>query len=646
MIDTPLRTRHDLNLGWEFVKGRVHRRWLAGEGNGGEAVTLPHCWNSDDTFQHGRFSYSGRGAYRRIFDLPASDEPGHWVLSSGGFYGLGEIWLDASRLAHVDGQYLGFDIDLPSPLAAGQHVLAVRLDNRYHRNVLPGRPDPDFLLYGGLAGSVWLDWVPAFHIETNSVEIVCNPATEGSENLDLRCAINGPQSTQKNGRLSWSITSIEGAPVAVEESDLVSHGASALSTTIAKPLCWTPDDPNLYWAEARLSIGGEIIDVVRVRFGITRAEFRPRQGLFLNDNRVDLHGCNRHESIPGFGNALPEELHVRDAQILKDLGCNFVRLSHYPQSPTFLDACDEFGILVYAEITSWKSVSSARGWRRAARRQMHDLVVRDRHHPSVILWGMGNESRSRKAYLELRDIVRDLDPGRPVIYAENHLHRARRQKTTGIPDVWGVNYELDVLEEACASSRLENVVLSECCNHPTSVRGEDHEELTQVYTLEREWEIMADLPYLAGYAVWGFADYATEHRNRFRRLNGLHDAWRRPKMAAELFRSRYAAQPFISLFITAPAPEPPPSRFRQTLKSDGNSTRNHELHVFTSCGTVMIRRDGDDYAVLMGAIHYVVALDKEFHEISAEALEPGCPIVRITAAERSASSHAEHGPQE
>jgi len=607
MIETPLRQRPDLSLGWDFVRGRVNRRWLAGGNDGGETVILPHCWNSDDTFQYGRRSYSGRGAYRRSIEVPAIGDSGHWCLHNGGFYGIAEVWLDGRRLASVDGQYLGFGIDLPPTLAAGEHVLAMRLDNRYHRNVLPGRPDPDFLLYGGLAGGVWLEWMPAFNLDTGSVEIVCSPGTDGAENLELRCAISGPESSPKNGRLSWSVTSIEGAPVAVAESDLVAAGTVAVSTNIAEPCCWSPDKPDLYWAEGRLSIDGVIVDVVRIRFGITHAEFRPRQGFFLDAKRVDLHGCNRHESIPGFGNALPDDLHVRDAQILKDLGCNFVRLSHYPQSPVFLDACDELGILVYAEIASWKSVSSARGWRRAARRQMHDLVVRDRHHPSVILWGMGNESRSRKAYLELRDIVRELDPGRPVIYAENHLHRARRKKTTGIPDVWGANYELEVLEEACASSRLENVILSEGCNHPTSVRGNDHEELTQVYTLEREWEKMADRPYLAGHAVWCFADYATEHRKRFRRLNGLLDAWRRPKMAAELFRARYADQPFVSLFLTGQAGE-------------------KRIHIFTNCERVRLTRDDRPPVELTDALHHTVSLEDGFTVVKAEGVRRGITI--------------------
>ena len=617
MIETPLRLRYDVSLGWDFVRGRVGHGWLRGRGDCRETVDLPHCWNNGDTYQFGRRSYSGHGAYRRTIDVPASPAgSGVWRLRSEGFYGFGDIWLDGRAIARVDGQYLGADIRLPLSLTAGRHELAVRLDNLFQRRVLPGRRDPDFLLYGGLAGRVWLEWVPAFRIEEESVEVVCTPGPEGTEILELRCRVNGLEGSSKTSGLSWIITSADGEQIAASGPVRVGEDTTVVPTMIRDPRCWSPDKPRLYWGECRLETGADPADAVRVRFGITRAEFRPNEGFFLDGARVDLHGCNRHESIPGLGNTLPEELHRADARLLKDYGCNFVRLSHYPQHPAFLDACDELGILVYAEIATWKSVRSSSEWRRAARRQMRDLILRDRHHPSVIVWGMGNESRSRKAYLELRAIARELDPARPVTYAENHLYRARRERTVGIPDVWGINYELDALEEARDACRLHNVILSECCNHPTSVKGDDREELTQVATLEREWELMMDRPYLAGHAVWSLTDYATEHRRRFRRHTGLFDAWRRPKMAAELFRARYAEVPFISLFVTRSA----------------DSAEDRELHVFSNCGRVELMLDGEPFATLEGALHYRARIDGAFEEIQANGDRQGFPAEAVIRA--------------
>jgi beta-galactosidase/beta-glucuronidase len=602
MLETPLRKRIDLSDGWEFVRGRVGRRWMQGRKKGGETVDLPHCWNRGDTFQFGRRSYSGRGAYRRVLDLPEAPEgPGCWRLRSEGFYGFGDIWLDGRSIARFDGQYLGFDKSLPEEILAGRHVVTVRLDNLPQRNVLPGRSDPDFLLYGGLAGRVWLEWVPVLHIDVDTVEVACERGPELAEILDLRCRINGLENAPNNLRMNWVITTADGEQSAAAGPAPVTDSSVSISTMIIDPVCWSPDDPQLYWAEGRLDSSGDTLDAVRVRFGVTRAEFRRDAGFFLDGKRVELHGCNRHESIPGLGNALSEELHRADARLLKDYGCNFVRLSHYPQHPAFLDACDEFGILVYAEIATWKSVSSSRGWRRAARRQMRDLILRDRHHPSVILWGMGNESRSRAAFLELRDIAIELDPTRAVTYAENHLYRARREKTVGIPEVWGLNYELDKLEEGRDACSLRNVVVAECCNNPNSIRGDDAAELTQVATLEYEWKILADRPCVAGHAVWSFTDYATEYRKRFRRLTGLFDAWRQPKMAAELFRARYAKEPFVSLFVAANDDE-------------------GQLHLFSNCDWTRIEVDGKLTAKLGKQCHHVVSLESPFAVVKAEGI--------------------------
>ena len=602
MIETPLRQRIDVNDGWEFVHGRVGRRWLSGHGKSGERVDLPHCWNRSDTFQLGRMSYSGRGVYRRTIELPTSPKgPGWWLLRSEGFYGFGDVWLDGRTISRVDGQYLGFDIDIPESISAGRHHLAIRLENLWQRRVLPGRRDPDFLLYGGLSGRVWLEWVPAFHLDRDRVEVLCTQGPEGAEIVELTWGVNGLDTHPEKPRITWTISTTDGEQIAAAGPVPIGNSDPAISTLILNPRCWSPDDPQLYWAEGQLQTDDGVVDSVRVRFGVTRAEFRMDEGFFLDGKRIDLHGCNRHESIPGLGNALPEELHRTDARLLKRYGCNFVRLSHYPQHPAFLDACDELGIMVYAEIASWKSVSSSSSWRRAAQRQMRDMVIRDRHHPSVIVWGMGNESRSRTAYLELREIAHELDPARPVTYAENHLYRARREETLGIPDVWSVNYELEVLEEARDACDLRNVIASECCNYPHSVRGDDRAELIQVATLEYEWKLMADRPYLAGHAVWAFTDYATEHRKRYRRQPGLFDAWRQPKIAAEFFRARYAEEPFVSLFITGTGDD-------------------RDFHIFSNCERIVLTRDGLPPVDLDAAPHHVVALNGDFTGVRAEGV--------------------------
>jgi beta-galactosidase len=280
-------------------------------------------------------------------------------------------------------------------------------------------------------------------------------------------------------------------------------------------------------------------------------------------------------------------MHRFDARAMKDAGLNFVRLSHYPHHPAFLDACDDLGLLVYAEIATWKSVRGGR-WLGSACRQMQDLVLRDRNRPCVIMWGMGNEGRHRVAYSRLRDVVRRLDPQRPVAYAENHLHRARRARTVGLPDVWGLNYELNALSEARRACALDNVIVTECSNRPLARRGDWLAQSDQVDGVERDLGVWRDAPWVAGFAVWSWNDYGTFRKKRYGRHCGIVDAWRQPKMAYAWLQARHAETPFL----------------RVLGEWGGEAGRgDREIHVFTNCDRIRIRVAGKTVREAPGRTH-------------------------------------------
>lgn len=606
----PMRIRVDLSNDWAFVKRNPGRRWLReGSEPGDEVVDLPHSWNSRDTFHAGTPYYRGHGAYRKVFQMPA-DVPYEdylWSIQSEGFYGTGDVWLNGRKLGTVDGQYLGLDLatrgylpfDAPS-------ILGIRLTNRCRSHVLPGIDDPDFLLYGGLAGKVWVAGVPKFHLDRDTVRIVTESLLPSRDvDVAIHFAVANRWDNERNGSVSWTIE--DGAGQAVAAADpLALHldgqsgsGEISVKLRVTSPRLWSPDEPALYAARWQLTMGTVVVDEGVERFGIRTPEFRQRQGFFLNGERLELRGCNRHESIPGFGSALPAALHREDAAAIKNLGLNFVRLSHCPQHPAFLDACDELGILVYAEVASWKSVRSGR-WLTSACRQMHGMIVRDRNRPSVILWGMGNESRSRRAYLRLREQVRELDPTRPVIYAENHHHRAVRERTVGIPDVWGLNYELEVIDAGVDASVLKNVIVSECSNFPPAVRGDLEKEAEQVALIEGDLKKLEGKPAVAGFALWCFNDYATMRKERYNRHCGIVDAWRVPKMSAAFLKAKYAREPFVKVFGSWGKPP-------------GPETGQRAMHIFTNCDQVLMVRNGVPVATVTGAPHIVQSI----------AFEPG-----------------------
>jgi beta-galactosidase/beta-glucuronidase len=518
------RQRIDLETGWVFQqRGK------------GEAVTLPHCWNVGDTFLDGVAYYRGKGTYTCAFRLAHEDRgsAGEWFLCCEGFYGRGTVELNGKSLGAVDGAYLGFRLNVSGTLhAPGENRLTITLSNKHHRHVLPGIEDPDFVLYGGLAGRVWLERRPALRFVDDSIQIRCV-----DDVLSISSELHNPDAAESIS-VRWRILSVDGECVA--EMDVGTAGTATVNG-LAQFDRWDIDSPVLYTAVGTLSVNGEPVDELRRRFGVRTIEFRKGEGFILNGRRVEIRGCNRHESMPGYGSALPLEQHRADAEAIRDMGLNAVRLAHYPQHPAFLDACDELGILVYAEIATWKSVVTGK-WLDAAERQLRGMIQRDRHHASVILWGLGNESRSRQAYERLGAVAHELDPDRFTIYAENHLYRAKRQNALNLVDVWGCNYELDVLDEVSDYCKTGVALVSECSNSPHAVPGDEAMEQDQVERITRDLDTIAAHPACAGFFIWSFQDYATLRKKRYKRHCGLLDAWRKPKLAARMLKERFSGQ--------------------------------------------------------------------------------------------------------
>lgn len=548
------RLRLPLNGDWDFQRGRPKRRWLDGAEGGGESVTPPHCWNAGEEFQVGRGYYRGPAAYRVAFDLPAVAAPGRWRLRSGGFYGTGRLRLNGRDAGAFSGDYLGFDMELGAGLRQGTNLLGCVLTNRCARHVLPGIAEPDFLLYGGLAGAVWLEFVPELHWDENELHVSCRDMADGDVEASITAHLVNDGALARRVAFAWEVRAplLPGHPVrallrAAAETAVAARTTVACRLALRLPRAarWRPETPWLY--ESRLTACAEdgAQDHLERAFGVRRLECRPGQGFFCDGGRIELRGCNRHEQVPGFGNALPAALHRLDAQAIRAAGLNFVRLSHYPQASEFLDACDQTGIWVMPELASWKSVRGGR-WLRQAERQLARLVRRDRHHPCVLLWCLGNESRHRRAYMRLDALARGLDPEeRPTIYAENHIHRARRSRTLGLTDVWGVNYELGAIAEGREAARRHCVLVTECANAPYAQRGDRAAEVQQRAQLAEDLELAAGAD---GFAVWSFNDYATQRKQRFMRYSGILDGWREPKLAARWLAARADERPVLGVW--------------------------------------------------------------------------------------------------
>jgi beta-galactosidase len=548
----------DLSGGWEFVRGKASEAWLAGElsSPGTELVDLPHCWNTRDTFQDGLAYYRGYGCYRKRVELP-EHPAGTWHLDIGPFYGGVEIRVNGRRIPgrqgtrgmkaspfnRSEGAFLGFT----TGIQPGDRELNLGLvvENLHHASRLPGIREPDFVLHGGLAGHLKLrpEWQP--HLQPGRLTI--STRKDGLVSVKLPFTTYREENRPIDGRIRILRKQQVLAEINIPE-DLQEE--ASIEARVDQPMLWSPDHPHLYtlecdWLAYSPGSDGVFPQSTRFPFGFREIDWRAHEGFFLNGERLEIRGINRHEKMPGMGNALPKSMHREDARLIKELGLNAVRLSHYPQSPDFLDACDELGLLVYPEIATWKRMR--RGpWLEQARNQLRRMIQRDGHHPSIICWGLGNESREATVYAELHAWAQALDPSRPTIYAENHLYRARRRKTCASTDIYGVNYELDpeLLEEARDLSAKQVLLVSEMSNCPRW-RGDIAGECEQIRVLEEDLEKIRERPYIAGFMLWCMNDYATMRKGRYRRPSGVFDAWRMPKFAAHYLRARLGTRPVL-----------------------------------------------------------------------------------------------------
>jgi len=400
----------------------LNRRWLfGGKAVAGAAaaefddtawrkITLPHSnmrlpWHS---FDENSFQYVS--VYRRHFRALPEWKGKRVFLDFAGAMTASTVTVNGHKFDEYKGGYTPFRFEITPHLKYGaDNVIAVELDSTERADIPPFGENIDYLTFGGIYRGVQLRVVPETFIENVYAKPVA--VLTDRRSVLVSCYLQGPVA----GNATLTAELRDGAKVLKTASAAVAaeaeHHDIVLDSLPAIEL-WNLGKPKLYQVVVRLKAGGAQDEYV-TRIGFRDARYTP-EGFMLNGERVKLMGLNRHQTFPYVGGAMPERVQRRDAWILRrELHCNIVRTSHYPQSPAFLDACDELGLMVLEEIPGWQHIGD-QAWQDLAVRNVGEMIRRDWNHPAIVLWGVRiNESQdNHDFYTRTNALAHSLDDAR------------------------------------------------------------------------------------------------------------------------------------------------------------------------------------------------------------------------------------------
>lgn len=493
-----------------------------------QAVTLPHSNMLFPPNNVNNLDYQFISTYRKYFELRADPE-NRVLLELDGVMMAAQIYLNNQLLKEHLGGFTAFQVDLSPAVLPGRNMLQILVDSHERKDIPPYGGLVDYLTFGGIYRNARLKILPPVYIEN----VFIKPMQVLSEpRLSCEVRLNIPTSEMF---LEAVLLDKQGNPQASASGPLSGLTCRFEFPNLPQVRLWNIDEPVLYRLQINLVSENKVIDSTVQCFGFREARFQPEGGFYLNGRPLKLFGLDRHQTYPFIGAAAPARLQRQDADILKnELGCNIVRTSHYPQSPHFLERCDEIGLLVFEELPGWQHIGDA-AWQQLSLDNLAAMIERDRNHPSIVLWGVRiNESLDNDAfYTRTNALAHQLDPTRQTGGVRNFLG------SSFLEDVYTYN---DFSNGVIDPPKTPHLV-TEFGGHMFPAKAWDHEERLIAHALlhARVQDLQMGNPRIAGAIGWCAFDYAThiEFGSGDRICyHGVMDTYRLPKWASYFYQSQ------------------------------------------------------------------------------------------------------------
>jgi beta-galactosidase len=580
--------RMNFDAGWKFHLGDVaHAELPSFSDQKWRELDLPHDWSIEGSFRpenpsghQGGLLPGGIGWYRKKFNLTDIANKKYFIVLDG-VYKNSTVYINGNPLGTRPYGYATFQYDLTPFIREGENVLTVKVDNSK-------QPDSRWYTGAGIYRHVWLVTTSPVHVSQWGTVVTTPKVTAKEATVNVVTSITNDSKEKASLTIASSIIDPSGKEVASHSRPCKTEPGSKTdingSFALKSPKLWDTENPNLYRLITKVYQDKVLKDTWSTTFGIRSVAFTADSGFFLNGKNVKIKGVCNHHDLGCLGAALHDLALQRQLELLKTMGCNGIRCSHNLMAPELLEMCDSMGFLVMDEtFDSWYIGKDAapfgfqnyfKDWHE---REVTDMVLRDRNHPSVIFWSIGNEIKEQwfpgstnggEIARELVSIIKKYDNTRFTTSAFNFVRDADKKGMTAAVDVVGFNYSIDAYDELKQKHPSWFFLASETTSQFDS-RGVYHFTLDTVVktfsdgqasafddagggtTHEEAWLAVKNRPFLSGMYVWTGFDYMGEpspyEKQAVSSYFGIFDLCGFPKDAYYFYKSQWTKEPMVHL---------------------------------------------------------------------------------------------------
>ncbi len=634
--DSPApRKIENINSDWQYLENNLTDIAALKSQKNWTTIDLPHTWNQWDAVDMLPGYRRDASWYQKEVFIEDYNNS-QYVLYFEGVNITSTIYVNDQYAGGHVGGYVGFEIDITKYVLKGKkNKIQVRVDNSYNRDVIPSQK-ADFFIYGGITRDVWLKTLPQINLKNIrlSTPEVSRESAQTTLEIDIHNARRLDERYTVRSRIIEPVTQKTVGEKTMKAKEIL-QGKKFSFPKISNPKLWSPDNPNLYQVVTQLWNGDKMVDEKIETIGYRFFKFEPYGAFFLNGEKLLLRGTHRHEEHAGYGAAMPNELHRKDIQQIKEMGVNFLRLGHYPQDPEIYKACDELGIIVWDELPWCRGGMGKEKWESNTERLLREQIHQNYNHPSILFWSLGNEiywlpdfengdeeKRMNAFVKKLHEVAHELDDSR--LTAIRKYYAGADLVDVFSPSIWSgwyagvyTNYEKTLANnqkkypqflhmEYGGSSHVgrhtENPITGD-----GSMNEDDWAEVANQVNIKNiaksgDWteNYIVDLFdwYLGvtetrkdftGNAQWAFKDFGTPLRpeNAIPYLNqkGLVDRAGNPKDAYYVFKSYWTKEPFTYI------------ESHTWLERSGPKGKTRNLSVFSNCANVELFQNGKSLGV-------------------------------------------------